>query len=72
MDVKEQIEQLVAKIAGDGELKALFQKDPVKVVEKVLGKDLPDDLVEKVVSGVKAKLAADKLSGAANALKKLF
>ena len=38
----------------------------------MLGVDLPDDLIEKVVAGVKAKLTADKVSGALGALKNLF
>ena len=49
-----------------------FKKDPVKAVEGVLGVDLPDDLVEKLVTGVKARLAGDNLSGALGSLKKLF
>ena len=46
--------------------------DPVKTVEKLLGVDLPDDIIEKVVDGVKAKISVDKLSGAMDSLKKLF
>ena len=72
MDIKEQINKLVEKITKDEDTRALFQKDPVKAVEKVLGVDLPDDMVEKIVAGVKAKLAGDKLSDAMGALKKLF
>lgn len=72
MDIKDQIEKLVQKVNSDPTIKEQFQKDPAKAVEKVLGVDLPDDVVDKVVTGVKAKLGADKLSGAADALKKLF
>ena len=72
MDIKAKVEEIVQKITKDKELQAQFQKEPVKAVEKVLGVDLPDDVVEKVVAGVKAKLTTDKISGAADALKKLF
>ncbi len=72
MDIKAKIEEMVEKLTKDGSLKELFQKDPVKAVEKVLGVDLPDEAVEKIVAGVKAKLGADKLAGAADALKGLF
>ena len=72
MDIKAKVEEIVEKITKDKELQAQFQKEPVKAVEKLLGVDLPDDVVEKVVAGVKAKLTGDKLSGAADALKKLF
>ena len=72
MDIKEQIEKLVSALSKDASLKDQFLKDPVKTLEKVLGVDLPDDMVEKVVAGVKAKLSADQIAGAADMLKKLF
>ena len=72
IDIKAKIEEIAKKIASDKELQELFQKEPTKAVEKVLGVDLPDDLIEKVVAGVKAKLTADKVSVALGALKNLF
>ena len=72
MDIKAKIEEVVGKNKHDPQLMEKFKKDPVKAVEGVLGVDLPDDLVEKLVTGVKAKLAGDNLSGALGSLKKLF
>lgn len=72
MDIKAKIEEIVEKVTKDKDLKEQFQKDPVKAVEKVLGVDLPDDVIEKIVAGVKAKLTGDKLAGAADSLKNLF
>ena len=72
MDIKEKIEQIVEKLDADKALKALFDDEPVKAIEKVLGVDLPDDVVEKIVAGVKAKIGADKLTDALGGLKKLF
>ena len=72
MDIKEQIESIVGKIQKDKSLQAQFKKDPIKAVEKLLGVDLPDDVIEKVVAGVKTKLSLDDLSDAVDALKKLF
>ena len=72
MDIKEQIEKLASTLSKDASLKDQFLKDPVKTLEKVLGVDLPDDMVENVVAGVKAKLSADQIAGAADMLKKLF
>ena len=72
MDIKEYIEKAVKKIQADEELQKQFKADPIKALEKLLGVDLPDDLMQKVVTGVKAKLTADDLSGALGALKKLF
>ncbi len=72
MDLKEQIKKMVEKIKTDKDLQEQFQKEPVKALESVLGVDLPDEMIEQVVEGVKAKLTVDKLSDAAGAIKKLF
>lgn len=72
MDVKEQIKAVFDKVTTDKELQEQFQKEPVKALENVLGVDLPDDVINQVIQGVKAKLTIDKASGAVDALKKLF
>ena len=72
MDIKAKITEIVEKIKEDKNLQAQFKKDPIKAVESLLGVDLPDDIVDKMVDGVKAKLTADKLSDGLGALKKLF
>lgn len=72
MDIKAKIEELVKKISSDDELKAQFTKDPVKAVEKLLGVDLPDDVINQIVTGVKGKLTLDSAKGALEGLKKLF
>ncbi len=72
MDIKEKVNEVVEKVTKDKDLQEQFRKEPIKAVEKVLGVELPDDVVEKVVEGVKAKISVDKLSGAVDSLKKLF
>lgn len=72
MDIKEKIEEIVEKVKADEKLLDKFKKDPIKTVEDIIGIDLPDDVMEKVVDGVKAKISVDKLSGALGSLKKLF
>ena len=72
MDVKEQITKAVEKISKDKNLQEQFKKEPVKALENVLGVDLPDDIVNQIIDGVKAKLTLDKASGAIDALKKMF
>ena len=54
------------------ELQAKFTKDPIGAVEQLLGVDLPDDLVEKIIDGVKAKISLDKVGDALEALGGLF
>ena len=72
MDIKEKISEVVEKVTSDKDLKEKFEKNPVKVIEEILGVDLPDDMVEKVIDGVKAKLTVDNISDVASKLKNLF
>ena len=72
MDVKEQIKKAVEKISKDKGLQEQFKREPVKALENVLGVDLPDEIIDQVVQGVKAKLTADKASDALGKLKALF
>lgn len=72
MDIKEQISKVVEEISKNPNMKEQFEKEPVKVIEKMLGVDLPDDIAMKIIDGVKAKLAVDGVSKVANALKGLF
>ena len=72
LDIKDIIEDLVKKLLDNDELQANFQKDPVKVIEKLIDVDLPDDLIDSVIDGVKAGITADKIGDAAKLLKKLF
>ncbi|MCM1326667.1 MAG: hypothetical protein NC094_06520 [Bacteroidales bacterium] len=72
MDIKEKISKIVEELTKNEDLKKQFEKEPVKVIEKVIGMDLPDDVVEKVIDGVKAKIAADGISKVTGAIKNLF
>ena len=72
MDIKEKIEELVEKIQNDKDILAKFRKDPVAVVEKLIGVDLPDDQIEKVADMVKTKLDLDKMGDALGMLGGLF
>lgn len=62
MDIKEKIEEIVAKVKADPDFANDFKAEPVKAVEKVLGIDLPDDIIEKVIDGVKSKVSLDNIS----------
>jgi len=69
VDLQEQIKKLLNRIGEDDSLRSLFQKDPVAAAEKVLGIDLPDDLMEKIIDGVKAKLSLEQAAGLFSAAK---
>ncbi len=62
-DIKEKVEDLVERIKNDPKLLANFKDEPVKTIEKLIGIDLPDDQIEKVVDMVKAKIDLDKIGG---------
>ena len=72
MDIKEKIEAVVKKLMADKNLMEKFEKNPVKVIEELLGVDLPDDLVNKIIDGVKAKINLDKVGDALDMLGGLF
>ncbi len=72
MDIKEQISKIVEEVSKNPDIKEQFEKEPVKVIEKVIGVDMPDDVVMKIVDGVKAKLTMDGVSKAAGAFKGIF
>lgn len=72
IDVKAKIEELTAKLQKDPALLESFQRDPVKTLEKLTGMDLPDEQLQPLIAGIKAKLAASGLGGALDGLKKLF
>ncbi len=72
IDIKAKVEELAAKLQKDPALLQSFQKDPVKTLERLIGADLPDEQLQPLVTGIKAKLAATGLGGALDGLKKLF
>ena len=68
MNPKKMIENLIDEIKKDGKLGEQFEKDPVKVIENVIGKDLPDEIVEKIIDGVNAKISMEKVGDALDML----
>ena len=72
MDIKAKAEEIISKIKSDKDLAAKFKADPVQAVEGLLGVDLPDDVTEKIVDTVKAKLTADQLTDIAGKLGGMF
>lgn len=69
MDIKGQIDKIVEQISKNPNIKEQFDKEPVKTIENIIGIDLPDDVVMKIIDGVKSKLTVDSVSKAADALK---
>ena len=52
MDLKEKIEKVVDKVKSDKNFKDKLMKDPVNALEDVLGVDLPNEQIDKIIDGV--------------------
>ena len=72
MDIKAMIEKAVKKLMSDKDLLAKFEKNPASVIEELIGMDLPDELVNLVIDGIKAKIKLDQLGGVLGGLGKVF
>ena len=72
MNIKEKIEEIVEKIQTDKKLREKFEDEPVAALEELLGVDLPDEQIEQLIDGIKAKLALDNIGDALGALGGLF
>ena len=71
-DLKQKIEEIVNKLKGDSNLLNKFKENPVKVVEELIGVDLPDDQINNVVNAVKGKLNIDAGANILGKIKDLF
>ena len=72
MDIKAKANEIVEKIKADKDILAKFQKDPVSTVEELIGVDLPNDQIEKLVELIKAKIDMDKIGSVLGGLGGLF
>jgi len=72
MDIKAKIDEIVNKVKSDPDIASKFQKEPIKTVEGILGVDLPDDVINQIVDGVKAKVNVDGLKEKLGGLGGLF
>ena len=62
MDIQKIINDAIAKLKADDNLLENFKANPTKVLEKLVGIDLPDDKIDAVVKGIMAKLNIDDLA----------
>ena len=72
MDIKAKIEEIVKKLLSDKKLMEKFERNPASVIEELVGVDLPDQQVNQLVEGIKAKIKLDKLGDALGGLGGLF
>ena len=72
INVKEIITETAEKLLKDEKLRKQFMDDPVKALEKLLNIDLPNELLDPVVDGIKAKLTVDTVQDVFEDASKLF
>lgn len=62
MDIQKIINDAITKLKNDDNLLENFKSNPTKVLEKLVGVDLPDDKIDAVIKGIMAKLNIDELA----------
>lgn len=72
MDIKAKIEEIVKKLMADKTLMARFERNPASVIEEYVGIDLPDEQVNQLVEGIKAKIKLDQVGDVLGGIGKLF
>ena len=68
MDIKAEIEKIIAQITKDSNLKEKFMKDPAGAVKGIVG-DVDKDTLNKIIEAVKAAVAKEGVSGIGDKLK---
>ena len=71
-DILKLAAEISTKLGKDEKLLDAFKKDPVTVIEKKLGIDLPNDQLNALIDGIKAKLKADDVIDVAGKLLGMF
>ena len=72
MDIKAKIEEVVKKLTSDKNLMAKFEKNPVSVIEQLIGIDLPDEQINQLIDGIKAKIKLDQVGDVLGGIGKIF
>ena len=59
-NLKEQIESIMNKMKNDPTFEAKFKEDPVKAIENLMDIDLPNDAIDDIIAGIKAKIGIEE------------
>lgn len=65
------IQEIVKRVIEDKDFRKNFEKNPTKCLETILGKDLPDEKIDKIIKMVKEKAGIDSVSDLAGIAGKL-
>lgn len=72
MDIKKIIAELIEKVQNDKDLLKKLDEDPTKVFEELLGIDLPNEQINGIIDAVKAKITAENIGNAIEAIGDFF
>ena len=61
--INDDVEKVAKSLLKDKDLLSGFKKNPVKIIEKILGVNLPDKQVNAIIKGVMEKLSGEGISG---------
>ena len=61
MDIQKIIADVVAKLTSNPDLIKGFLSNPVQLLEKTFGIDLPDEQINKVIEGVRSQIDLSKI-----------
>ena len=61
MDIQKIITDVAARLAGNPDLIKSFLSNPVQLLEKTFGIDLPDEQINQVIEGVMKNLDLSKI-----------
>ena len=58
MDIQKTVEEIIKKIQGSEDLQKSFTSDPLQAVKGLVGQDVSDDVLGKIVKAVTEKLGS--------------
>ena len=67
-NIMEYANKAIEAFKGDSNLLSGFSVNPAEIIEKILGIDLPDDIIKKVIEAVNKLLAGGALDAAKDAI----
>ena len=71
MDLQKIITDVVAKLKGNPDLLKDFVANPVQMLEKTFGIDLPDEQINQVIDGIKGQVDLSSLTEATGLIDKI-
>ena len=60
--INDKVEKVAKSLLKDKDLLSGFKKNPTKIIEKILGVDLPDKQANAIIKGVMEKLSGEGVS----------